>query len=141
MPHVRHICRELREGSRRACEQRQQQRLTDAAVDTTNAARQAATRKHALALQRQEHDAKQQQYDSDLQAAVEQSDKASSKLLAQRQSKAATQRQHEQKQRQQYRESMYKPTSGTPVSGSIQARLQALAMQGADDCCDSSPEC
>ena len=124
-------CRELREGTRRACEQRQAHRLRDAAVDTANTARMAATRKHVLAHQRHEHVEKQQQYDSDLQAATEQADKASARLLTQRQTKAAAQRQHEQQQRQQFRESAYKPTAGSPVS-SIQARLQALAY--AADC-------
>jgi hypothetical protein len=83
----------------------------------------AAVRKRDLAMQRHEHDAKQQQYDSDLHAATEQADKVSARLLSQRQAKAAGQRQHEQQQRQQYRESMYKPTQGSPVS-TMQARLQ-----------------
>lgn len=87
----------------------------------------AAVRKRNLAMQRHEHNAKQQQYDSDLQAATEQADKVSARLLSQRQAKAAGQRQHEQQQRQQYRESLYEPTQGSPVS-TMQARLQALAM-------------
>jgi hypothetical protein len=87
----------------------------------------AAVRKHDLAMQRHEHDTKQQQYDSDLQAATEQADKVSARLLGQRQAKAAGQRQHEQQQRQAYREGLYKPTQGSPVS-TMQARLQALAM-------------
>lgn len=123
-------CRELREGARRACEQRQSLNAQDAATEAVNSARLAATRKHALAMQRHEHDAKQQQYDSDLQAAVEQADKASARLLTQRQTKAAAQRQHEQQRRQQYNESAYKPSSGSSATG-IQARLQALVM-GAD---------
>jgi hypothetical protein len=71
-----------------------------------------------------------------LQAATEQVGKASSRLLSQRQSKAAAQRQHEQQQRQQYREQQYKPSHGSPLS-SIQARIQALVM-AADDCRDAS---
>lgn len=55
-------CRELREGARRACEQRQSTKLTDAAKEAANAARMAAVRKRDLAMQRHEHDAKQQQY-------------------------------------------------------------------------------
>ncbi len=71
-----------------------------------------------------------------LQAAVEQCGKTSTRLLAQRQPKAAAQRQHEQQQRQQYQEKQYKPSKGSPLS-SIQARIQALAM-AADDCRDGS---
>lgn len=60
-------CRELREGARRSCEQRQIGRLTAAAVEANNAAKLATTRKHVLAMHRHEHVGKQQQYDSDLQ--------------------------------------------------------------------------
>lgn len=90
-------------------------------------------------MQRHEHDAKQQQYDSDLHTATEQADKASARQLLKRQVKATAQRQHEQQQRQQHRERcQYQPGGGggsnNPASSGIQARLQALAMSQDADC-------
>lgn len=61
------LCRGVREGAQRSCEQRQSQKLLDSACEATNAARLSATRRRALDMQRREHDAKQRAYDSDPQ--------------------------------------------------------------------------
>jgi hypothetical protein len=71
MPAVCWTCRELREGARRSCEQRQSHRLADAAAEAANTSKLAATRKHVLAMQRHEHVGKQRQYDSDLQVSLD----------------------------------------------------------------------